>query len=120
MRYHVINDHCNIIGGKDHGAVDTREEAEEKIVEQKARGNKGGCRCSGSGWRIYNCQELQQHMERTWARYPIFMLSDTHECREYNPRSFNEQMEASDNSRQKQLQENAVEITQVSLSDKEK
>lgn len=58
-RFHIVNDSCHVAGGEDHGAVDSREEAEAKIEELLAEGKKGGCLHGGSGWKIKTCSERQ-------------------------------------------------------------
>lgn len=92
MKYHVLDDHCNIIGGEDHGAVDTAEEAAQAINEQIASGHKGGCRCSGSGWRVLTCEELQKHLESTQDKYWFISIPDKHECKPYRELSMSDEM----------------------------
>lgn len=93
MKYHIVDDHCGIIGGEDYGYVESYEEAEAAIVKRKEQGYRGGCRCNGSGWKIMTCNELTIHMETMKKKY-WFIINDEHRCVKYeeSSMSFDEQM----------------------------
>lgn len=53
--YHVIDNWCGFTGGEDYGYLARITDADAAIETQKANGNKGGCRHSGSGWLVRPC-----------------------------------------------------------------
>jgi len=98
-KYHIVDIHCRIIGGEDYGTVSTYEEAEAAIIKRKEQGYRGGCRCSGTGWKIMTCEERHEFLNSHQSAYWFVTLNDTpHFCQKYEEtsKSFDEQMAESD------------------------